>query len=211
MKDESIRSEIIRIAREFNTTGLSAGSSGNISVLTGATLLITPTRIPYYHMAPADLVVLDMEGAVVSGDNRPSTEWHFHCGIYRQRTDAGAVVHVHSPYATAVSCVRQDIPAFHYLVAGAGGDSIRCSEYATFGTEALSRNAIIALKDRKACLLANHGMIAIGPDLQSAYRMAQAVEELAKHYCLSRQIGEPVLLDREEIKRILEKFRTYNA
>lgn len=211
MNDAVIRDEIIRIAREFNTTGLSAGSSGNISVLSGTTFLITPSRISYGDMTPEDLVIMDMEGTVISGSNQPSSEWRFHREIYRQRSDTGAVVHVHSPFATALACVRQDIPAFHYLVAGAGGDSIRCSEYATFGTEALSHNAVIALKERKACLLANHGMIAIGPDLQSAYKMAHAVEELAKHYYLSKQIGEPVLLGKDEMQRILEKFRTYNG
>ncbi len=211
MNDSIVRKEIINIARSLNTTGLSAGTSGNISVLAGNNFLITPSGIPYEDLVPDDLVLMDRAGSIVSGHRKPSSEWRFHMDIYNKRDEVKAVVHVHPPYATAIACTRQDIPAFHYMVGMAGGNSIRCSEYATFGTEELSIKALDALQGRKACLLANHGVIAVGRDLKSAFIMAQETEELAKHYILSRQFGEPILLDGEEMQRILEKFKTYGA
>lgn len=209
MKDLLLRQEIIAIARQFNQTGLSVGTSGNVSVLKDKGILITPSGIPYQDLRSEDIVEMDTEGLIVSGNKQPSSEWRFHRDIYVNRMDTNAVVHVHSPYATAVACTRQQIPAFHYMIAIAGGDSIRCAEYATFGTEQLSKNALNALKDRQACLLANHGMITLGEDLESAFKMALEVEELAKQYFLSRQIGEPVLLNDAEMQINLEKFRSY--
>ena len=211
MDDGELRRKIIDRARAFNTTGLSAGTSGNISVLNGETFLITPSGLPYEDLTPDDLVVLDRRGDVVSGHRKPSSEWRFHLDIYNERDDVKSVVHVHPPYATAIACTRQDIPAFHYMIARAGGDSIRCSEYATFGTAELSARALEALQGRNACLLANHGIIAVGTDLGSAFAMALDTEELAKHYFLSRQFGTPVVLDGEEMLRVLKKFRSYGA
>jgi L-fuculose-phosphate aldolase len=200
---------MIETAVAFNTSGLSVGTSGNLSVRTSQGYLITPTGISYHQLKEADIVEMDCQGNVIQGDLKPSSEWHFHQGIYRIRDEINAIVHVHSDYATGIACTRQDIPAFHYMVARAGGDSIRCAEYATFGSEALSENAVKALEERRACLLANHGMIALGEDLNSAYKLAEEVENIAKHYWLSKQSGEPVLLDETEMKLNIEKFKTY--
>lgn len=203
------RIEIISTVQAFNVTGLSVGTSGNLSVLVDSGFLITPTGMAYDDIKPEDLVVMDTSGMVVCGARQASSEWRFHRDIYLSRVEANAVVHVHSPYATAIACTRQDIPAFHYMVAIAGGDSIRCAEYATFATEQLSANALHALRDRNACLLANHGMICLGDSIQSAFKMAQQVEELARQYYLTTQIGEPVLLDKKEMQINLEKFKNY--
>ncbi len=196
-------------AIEFNISGLSSGTSGNLSARTSQGYLITPTGVPYEQLNEADVVAMDLQGNVVKGDLQPSSEWHFHQGIYLAREEVNAIVHVHSDYATGLACTRRDIPAFHYMVAVAGGDSIRCAEYATFGTEALSQNAVQALQGRNACLLANHGMIALGENIESAYKLAEQVESIARQYCISKQLGAVVLLDDEEMKINLEKFKTY--
>ncbi len=209
MQHQHLREQIVLVAQAFNTMGLSVGTSGNLSTLIEGGFLITPTDVVYEQLQAKDIVELDMEGIVVSGSLLPSSEWHFHRDIYLARVEVNAIVHVHSPYATAIACTRQAIPAFHYMIAIAGGDSIRCAEYATFGTEQLSNNAGKALKDRKACLLANHGMIALGETIEDAFRMALEVEELAKQYYLSKQVGEPVLLDEEQMQVNIEKFKSY--
>ena len=209
MNPSKLRKQIIETAIEFNTSGLSVGTSGNLSVRTSKGFLITPTGIPYHQLKEADIVEMDLKGKVIQGDLKPSSEWHFHQDIYLEREEVNAIVHVHSDFATGLACTRQDIPAFHYMVARAGGDSIRCAEYATFGTEELSQNAVKALKDRSACLLANHGMIALGEDIESAYKLAEEVENIAKHYWISKQLGDVVLLDEKEMKTNLEKFKAY--
>ncbi len=209
MNSSKIRKHIIETAIAFNTSGLSVGTSGNLSARTSQGYLITPTGIPYHQLKEADIVEMDLQGNVVHGDLKPSSEWHFHQDIYLAREEINAIVHVHSDYATGIACTRQDIPAFHYMVARAGGDSIRCAEYATFGTDALSQNAVKALQGRNACLLANHGMIALGESIDSAYKLAEEIENIAKQYCISKQLGEVVLLDSDEMKINLEKFKTY--
>ncbi len=209
MNEINLRKEIIETAIAFNTSGLSVGTSGNLSARTLQGFLITPTGIPYIQLKEADIVEMDLKGNIIHGDLKPSSEWHFHQGIYQAREEINAIVHVHSDYATGIACTRQDIPAFHYMVAKAGGNSIRCAEYATFGSEALSENAVKALEDRRACLLANHGMIILGEDLDSAYKLAKEVENLAKQYCISKQLGEVVLLDDDEMDLNLKKFKTY--
>ena len=209
MQHQELREEIVIVAQAFNTMGLSVGTSGNLSALIDGGFLITPTGVVYKDLKPEDVVELDTEGIAVSGLLRPSSEWRFHRDIYLARIEVNAIVHIHSPYATAIACTRQAIPPVHYMIAIAGGDSIRCAEYATFATEQLSKNALKALKDRKACLLANHGLIALGETIQDAFRIAQEVEELAKQYYLSKQVGEPVLLDEEEMEMNIEKFKTY--
>ena len=201
--------QIIETAIAFNTSGLSVGTSGNLSVRTPQGYFITPTGIPYIQLKEADIVEMDLKGNIIHGDLKPSSEWHFHQGIYQAREEINAIVHVHSDYATGIACTRQDIPAFHYMVAKAGGNSIRCAEYATFGSQALSENAVKALEDRRACLLANHGMIILGEDLDSAYKLAEEVENLAKQYYISKQLGEVVLLDDDEMDLNLKKFKTY--
>lgn len=209
MTDRSLRQEIIDTALAFNRTGLSVGKSGNLSLRNSQGFLITPSGLPYPELTPDSLVQMNLDGQVLAGEFAPSTEWHFHRAIYSARPEINAVVHVHSPYATGLACNRTDIPAFHYMVAVAGGDSIRCAEYATFGTEELSRNAIRALKDRRACLLANHGLITIGATLTQAFDLAVEVENLARQYWISRLFGDPVVLDSDEMTTILEKFKSY--
>ncbi len=209
MNSSKIRKQIIETAIAFNTSGLSVGTSGNLSARISQGYLITPTGIPYTRLKEADIVEMDLQGNVVHSDLKPSSEWHFHQDIYLAREEVSAIVHVHSDYATGIACTRQDIPAFHYMVAKAGGDSIHCAEYATFGTDALSQNAVKALQGRNACLLANHGMIALGESIDSAYKLAEEIENIAKQYYISKQLGEVVLLDGDEMKINLEKFKTY--
>jgi L-fuculose-phosphate aldolase len=154
---------------------------------------------------------MSLDGAVTPASRTPSTEWRFHRDIYRTRADAAAVVHTHAPFATTLACLDRGIPAFHYMVARAGGDDIRCAPYATFGSQELSDRALAALQDRKACLLAHHGAIALGESLESALRLAVEVETLAEMYWRALQIAEPRLLDREEMARVAERFRYYGT
>lgn len=209
MSEIALRKAIIAVANEMSQSGLSPGKSGNVSARCGAQILITPTGVPYADLKPRDIVALDAHGKVVAGALLPSSEWHFHVAIYAARPDAGAIVHTHSRFATALACTGREIPAFHYMVAVAGGDSIRCAPYATFGTEALAEHAVAALAGRKACLLANHGQIALGDSPARALTMAQEVETLASHYVAALQIDQPVILDTDEMRVVLEKFRTY--
>ena len=209
MDHSSLREAVIAAARSLQKHQLGTGTAGNVSARIEQGYLITPTGMDYEAMAPADIVSMDMRGNHAKGNLKPSSEWRFHQDIYAARADIHAIVHTHSPCATALSCTRQDLPAFHYMVAGAGGSSIRCAEYATFGTQALSDHALAALAGRQACLLANHGVIALGEDAESAFKMAQLVEELAKQYLFSRMAGTPVLLDEDEMNVNLDKFRDY--
>jgi L-fuculose-phosphate aldolase len=209
MHNLKLRRKLILTACEFVATGLSVGTSGNLSARTARGFLITPTGVPYSNLLPDDLIEINAGGEILSGALLPSSEWPFHRSIYLARTEINAIVHVHSPFATGIACAREDIPAFHYMVARAGGDSIRCAEYATFGTEELSLNAVRALESRKACLLANHGQITLGEDIQSAFVLAQEVEDLAKQYWISRLFSAPVLLDSKEMEINLEKFKNY--
>ena len=143
------------------------------------------------------------------GSGKPSSEWHFHSDLLRHRPELNAIVHTHSPNATALACLREDLPAFHYMIAIAGGDSIRCTPYALFGTQTLSDYAVAAMHDRKACLLANHGLIAAGRDLDEAMAVAIEIESLCQQYLLARQNGQPVLLSNEEMQAVVERFKNY--
>lgn len=209
MDHSSLRQALIAAARSLREHGLGAGKSGNLSARVQQGYLITPTGVDYETLEPDHIVAMDLRGNPAPGGLKPSSEWRFHQDVYLRRADAGAIVHTHSPWATALACARQDLPAFHYMVAGAGGRLIRCAEYGTFGTQALSERALDALGDRQACLLANHGVLALGAELASAFKMAQLVEELARQYLLSRLAGAPVLLDDEEMDLNLEKFKDY--
>lgn len=208
--EQSLRAALVETARAMADSGLSPGKSGNVSAR-GASggMLITPTGVPYADLCPEDIVRVDAGGQVAPGALRPSSEWQFHLAIYAARPEIGAVVHCHSRHATALACARREIPAFHYMVAVAGGDCIRCAPYATFGTEALGTHAVAALRARQACLLANHGQIALGPTPEKALAMAAEVETLAAQYCTALTIGEPVLLDADEMARVIAKFRHY--
>ena len=209
MTKNSLRKEIITVVRQFNSTGLSFGRSGNVSVRSARGFLITPTGIAYAEMKATEIVEMDHQGQVIDGKGKPSSEWHMHSALYRKRPDVNAIVHVHSPYATGVACTRKSIPAFHYMVTVLGGSSIPCAKYATFGTEKLARNAVAALGNLHACLLANHGQIAVAEDLATAFRFAGEVENLARQYCASLMAGAPVSLDEQEMQINIKKFKTY--
>ena len=199
----------------MNALGINRGKSGNVSArLRDAGFdgyLITPTGLPYATMRPADVVAMPIDGDEVAarGERLPSSEWRFHRDIYRARPETAAIVHTHSPFATSLACLQKSIPAFHYMIAAAGGNDIRCAPYATFGTQGLSDHAVAALEGRRACLLANHGAIAIGVSLPAALALAAEVETLAEMYWRTLQIGEPVLLSDHEMEVVLAKFHTY--
>lgn len=204
------RQKLIRAYRKLITLGLNRGTSGNCSVRLEPThkFLITPSGVPLEKMTPVSIVQMGLDG-IVDGNGKPSSEWRFHCDILKHRPDAQAVVHTHSVAATALACLHQEIPAFHYMVAAAGGDSIRCAPYALFGTQELSDGALLALQDRKACLMANHGVIALGRDLHEAVQIAQEVENLAEQYLKALSVGKPHILSGAEMDAILEKFKNY--
>lgn len=210
LKHAKPRQAIIAACREMNALGINQGTSGNVSVRVETGFLITPSGIPYDEMAPAEIVEMDLEGGY-RGDLAPSSEWRMHRDIYRGHPEAGAVVHTHATFCTALACLRREIPAFHYMVAVAGGASIRCADYATFGTQALSDNMLEALEGRSACLLANHGMICFGPELKKALGLAVEVETLARQYWHASQAGEPVLLSEAEMNTVLERFKSYGV
>jgi L-fuculose-phosphate aldolase len=192
----------------MNARGLNRGKSGNVSARTEAGFLVTPTGLAYESMRAEDIVEMALDGTA-RGPRAPSSEWRFHRDIYAARAEVRAIVHAHSPFATTLACLGRGIPAFHYMIAVAGGSDIRCAPYATFGTQALSDHALRALEERKACLLANHGMIAVGPKLAEALALAVEVEALAEQYWRALQIGEPILLSEAEMRVVLEKFSTY--
>lgn len=203
-----LRLEIIETARALPKLGLTKGTSGNVSARVEGGFLITPSGTPYEDLTPDKIVPLDLEGRY-RGDFLPSSEWRMHLDFYLAKPDCGAVVHCHSPRATALACHRRGIPAFHYMVALAGGDRIECADYASFGTRALSEAMIAALGERNACLLANHGQIAGGPNLKKALSVAEGVEDLADQYLSALSIGDPHILDETEMKNILQKFKSY--
>jgi L-fuculose-phosphate aldolase len=196
----------------MNAAGINRGKSGNVSVRWRVDdsdgFLITPTGVPYASTSPEQIVAMTLAGET-RGSLLPSSEWRFHRDIYSARADAQAIVHTHSPFATTLACLHQGIPSFHYMVAVAGGNDIRCAPYATFGTQELSDLTVAALAGRRACLLANHGMVAVGASLEGALALAVEVETLAEMYGRALQIGEPVLLPDAEMARVLEKFATY--
>ncbi len=213
MPEQTIRSTrhrlaILDAATKLAQLGLNRGTAGNISVRWDEGFLITPSGMPPNTVHPEDIVAMDMEGAA-QGRRAPSSEWRFHRDIYAARPEVGAVVHCHPSFCVSLAVLHKSIPPYHYMVAKGGGRDIRCAAYATFGTQELSNHAVAALEDRKACLLANHGMIAVGRSLASAVALAVEVEELAEGYWRALQLGEPVLLDDDEMDRVLEKFATY--
>ncbi len=204
------RRAIVDAAREAAAAGLSPGRSGNMSARLDAAggMLITPSGIPYKDLAPSEIVVVGQDGNA-DGPLKPSSEWHLHHAIYRAFPQAGGIVHTHSLNATALSCTRRNIPAFHYMVAAAGGEDIRCAEYATFATAELAARAVAALRDRRACLMAHHGQVAYGATIEDALYLAEDVETVAAQYVQVLSIGGGLVLDDGEMARILEKFRTY--
>lgn len=213
MRDErALREAVIATALAMNAAGINRGKSGNVSVRLRRDgfdgFLVTPTGLAYAETDPEDIVAMTLDGDVL-GDRRPSSEWRFHRDIYRNRGEVAAIVHTHAPFATTLACLDRGIPAFHYMVAIAGGSDIRCAPYATFGTQALSDHALAALDGRRACLLAQHGMIALGADLGTALALAVEVETLAEMYWRVLQVGAPLLLSAEEMAVVIGKFATY--
>lgn len=203
-----IREQLLSMTRKLSESGLNRGTSGNVSVRCGDGFLVTPTGMTAEAMTPHDMVPMDFDGQA-HGSKAPTSEWRFHRDVLAARAEIGAVIHTHSMFATSLACLRRDIPPFHYMIALAGGDTIRCAPYALFGSQALSDVAVTALQDRKACLLANHGMIAIGRDLDEAYAVAVEVETLCEQYWRALQIGEPCLLTPEEMAEVREQFKGY--
>ncbi len=208
MNEFELRRQVLDTARGLAAAGLNKGSAGNVSARWGDGFLVTPSGMAYEKQMPADMVFVSLAG-VASGPQLPSSEWRFHRDIYVARPEAGAVVHAHSPFATALACLGRDIPAFHYMIARFGGATLRCAPYATFGSQALSDQALAALEGRNACLLANHGMLAFGRNLGQAIDLAVELETLCEQYWRACQIGQPVILPGEEMALMLEKFRTY--
>ncbi len=204
-----LRQAVIDAAQEMSASGLSPGKSGNVSARADGGMVITPTGVAYDSLMPSMLSFVGRDGGLMEAELKPSSEWRFHLAIYAAREDIGAIVHTHSEAATALACTRQGIPAFHYMVAAAGGVDIRCAPYATFGTEALAAYAVEALDDRRACLLGNHGVIACGDDPAVALALAFDVEVLAAQYIRTLNIGGVYILDDEEMQVVLEKFKTY--
>ena len=215
MKNLDQRNQIIEYSLILNSTNLSPLRSGNISLRAEQDniqgYLITPSGKKYETLKPEDIVFMGLNEEAVDNDsvNKPSSEWRFHRDIYVNKKDAQAIVHAHSPHATAVSSHGKSIPPFHYMIALAGGEDIKCAEYATFGTKELSQNVIKALENRSACLMSNHGQVAFGKNLDQAFELAQEIENICHQYTIALKLGEPKILSLEEMKKVLEKARNY--
>ena len=214
----NLKLEVIKYAKKLNDTNLSPLRSGNVSVRTDLSgkegFFITPSGIKYNDLQEDKIVFLEMdekknEQKIIDLRLNPSSEWKFHQDIYINKPDAIAIVHAHSPYATAVSAHGKNIPAFHYMVALAGGTDIKCADYATFGTKQLSKNIIQALNDRKGCLMSNHGQVAFGKNLDQAFELAEEIENICHQYINTIKLGNPKILSFEEMNKILEKTKSY--
>jgi L-fuculose-phosphate aldolase len=210
--ESELRQAVVDTARAMNAAGINRGKSGNVSVRWRKAgfdgFLVTPSGLPYERTEAADIVPVDLDGRA-HGSLAPSSEWRFHRDIYATRPEVEAIVHTHAPFATTLACHERGIPPFHYMVAAAGGSDIRCAQYATFGTQALSDHAIAALTGRRACLLAHHGMIAVGRSLDATLALAIEVETLAEMYWRALQLGEPPLLPAPEMDEVLRRFAHY--
>ena len=218
MENLKIKEDIIEFSKKLNTTNLSPLRSGNLSVKAKENnvdgFYITPSGKKYDDLKPEDIVFLSLGEKKdflrwFNSGKKPSSEWRFHQDIYTNKSEAKAIVHAHSPHATAVSSHGKPIPAFHYMVALAGGDDIKCAEYATFGTEELSKNVIKALENRSACLMSNHGQVAFGKNLEDAFELAQEIENICHQYIIALKLGQPKILSFEEMKKVLDKAKNY--
>ena len=201
--------QIIKYANMLNSEKLSTLRSGNVSLRYKNGFLITPSGVKYSLLKVDDIVFVSLDGKFDETKNKPSSEWRFHKDIYSSKNEANAIVHAHSTHATAVSAHNKDVPAFHYMVALAGGNDLKCAKYATFGTQELSDNIINALKNRKACLMSNHGQVAFGDNLEQAFELAQEVENICHQYINAIKLGEPKILSSSEMDVILEKVKNY--
>jgi len=207
---EALRRQLIDTAVAMNVSGLNQGTSGNLSVRCGDGFLITPSGMDYAGLVTDDIVSMDLDGKH-RGARKPSSEWRFHAAVYRRRPEATAILHAHPVNCSTLACLGKGIPAFHYMVAVAGGRDIRCADYATFGTPALSDNVVAALEGRKACLMAHHGLTCFDDDLPGVLALAIEVENLANVYCRILAIGEAQVLSDDEMDRVLDKFRSYGV
>ncbi len=208
MKYIALRQQLVKTTQATIAAGLNQGASGNLSVRVEAGFLITPSAVPHEEMTADDIVYMTLDGNH-EGHYKPSSEWRFHRDIYQQRKDAGAVLHAHPKACTTLACLRRDIPAFHYMIAVAGGNNIRCAPYAVFGSQELSDHALAALENRKACLLANHGLLCLDADLDQVFALAMEIENLAQIYMQVLQTGEPITLGDEEMQTVHDKFASY--
>ncbi|MCC2611191.1 class II aldolase/adducin family protein [Neorhizobium sp. Rsf11] len=208
MSEIELRRSLLDVVGKLEAKGFNHGSSGNVSCRIGDDILITPTGGNSANMTPERLVRLDRDGETV-GEGVPSSEWHMHLAILNAYPQVRAVVHTHADSCVALSCLAKPIPAFHYMIASFGGNDVPCAPYATFGTRALADGAVAALKDRKACLLANHGMIVAAHSLQLAFDLTVKLETLARQYILACQAGQPAIIPDEEIERVLERYKGY--
>lgn len=211
MTEHDVRHTIVSACRQMNALGINQGTSGNISVRHDSSMLISPSAVPYEAMRPEDIAAMPLEGeyGAWSGKLAPSSEWRFHLDIMRARPEVNAVVHSHPTFCTTLAITRREIPACHYMIAAFGGANVRCAPYATYGTKALSEHALKALEGRLACLLANHGMIALGESLPKAMWRAVELETIARQYYHSLLIGGPVVLSDADIAETAAKFTTY--
>jgi L-fuculose-phosphate aldolase len=205
----ALRDELVATARRMSALGLTPGTSGNASVRTAQGFLVTPSGIPYGELVPHDAVDIRIDGTIRAGQRAPSTEWQLHRDVLVARSDANAIVHTHSLYCTALACLRRPIPAIHYMIALADNDESPCADYATFGTTELASNVVRALAHGRACLMANHGMLALGDSLPSALRLAAEIETLASQYWHALQLGSPTILSADELSRVRHRLSTY--
>jgi len=209
MSHDALRAEIVALAQSLDAAGLVPNKSGNVSARIEHGFVVTPAGVPYRDLTPRQIVELGPAGESRGGADRPSSEWRMHAAIYRHRADVGAIVHTHSPRATALACAGRGIPPFHYMIALAGGD-IRCTPYCTFGSEELAQGAVVGLEGRRATLLGNHGVMAVGASLREAHSVALEVENLAGEYLDMLSAGlQPQLLDEAELRRVIGKFADY--
>jgi len=203
-----LRDQLIATARAMQPAGLNRGTAGNVSVRCNTGFYITPTGMPYDTLVADDIPLMALDGSH-QGRRKPSSEWRFHRDLYAARPEFGAVLHAHSPFAVSLACLRREIPPFHYMIARFGGDTIRCADYAIFGSQELSTAAMNAMQDRNGCLLANHGLLVAGRDLAEALALAIELEELCEQYWRACQLGQPILLTPEEMRAVREKFAGY--
>ena len=206
---QRLRDELVTTAKRMSELGLTPGMSGNVSVRGPNGIYVTPSGMPYSELRPDDMVEIKPDGNVRPGQRQPSTEWRLHRDILGARQDVQAIVHTHSLYCTTISMLRRPIPAVHYMIVLAGSDEIPCADYATFGSSQLALNAVSALRGGDACLLANHGMVALGHSLPAALKLAAEVETLASQYWHAAQVGSPHVLDREELIKVRDRFAEY--
>ena len=208
LSSQDLRQSLIDASIDAEIQRINVGTTGNMSVRTDQGMLVTPSGIPPRELAPDMIVAMDLDGNW-SGKVKPSSEWALHSALYRRRPEIRAVVHAHPDHCVALSCARIGLPAFHYMIAGFGGDDVRCSRYATFGSPALGEATVEAMENRTACLLANHGMVTAGSTLADAYGRALKLETLARQYMLCRSFAEPVLLNRNELVEVEQRYKTY--